>query len=91
MTIVAVAIRTTTGEVFMALAPYRHADIMREGGDDGRGFSGHPELAGGRYGFLTDGGVFLDRQQALAHVQHVGQPLLCRTPHPLGLFSEDVW
>lgn len=91
MTIVAVAIRATTGEVFVALAPYRHADIMREGGEDGRGFSGHPELAGGRYGFLTDEGVFLDRKQALAYALSVGQPLKCLTPHALGLYSEDLW
>lgn len=91
MTIVAVAIKATDGAIFIALVPHRHCDIIREGGDDGKGAAGHPELFGGVYGFMTDRGVFLGRLAALAHALEVGQPLLCTTRHPAGLFSEDVW
>lgn len=90
MTIVAAAIRAQTGEVFPATPPYSYDAILREGGEDGTGAQGHPELLGGTYGFVNEKGAFLDRCAALLHVQRTGQTLL-RTPNKLVLHPSDLW
>ncbi len=86
MTIVAAAIKVDD-QVFSVPAPGRHADVRREALKNG---SAAVLMFRAVYGFLTDTGVFLNRQQALYHTIRVDQPLLCRTPHALGLYSEDL-
>jgi hypothetical protein len=87
MTIVAAAIKVDD-QVFSVPAPGRHADVRLKAMNDG---SVAVLMFRAVYGFFTDEGVFLNRQQALDHTIRVGQPLLCRTPHALGLYSEDLW
>ena len=87
MTIVAAAIKVDD-QVFSVPAPGRHADVRLKAMNDG---SVAVLMFRAVYGFLTDTGVFLNRQQALDHTIRADQPMLCRTPHALGLYSEDLW
>lgn len=87
MTIVAAAIKVDD-LVFSVPAPGRHADILRGAAKVG---IATPTIGHGTYGFLTDDRVFLDRAAALQHVLRIGQPVSFRTPHALGLYSEDLW
>lgn len=49
------------------------------------------KAAQGVYGFLNHEGAFLNRLEALLEVLACDQPMLSRTGHALGLFSEDLW
>lgn len=73
------------GGVYGVDRPKRHADAIawaRSCGVD--------EVGGFRQGFLTSGGRFVDRKEALKLATAAGQ--MKNTPHPSGdLFSEDVW
>lgn len=87
MTIVAAAIKVDD-QVFSVPAPGHHANVRIEALKNG---STAVLMFRAVYGFLTDEGVFLNRKQAIDHALRVGQPLKCRTPHALGLYSEDLW
>lgn len=70
-------------------APNRHHDCLRHFSDlAGDKFSMF-ECNGKQQGFYTDKGVFLDREQALKHVQECGQKTI-ETPNKY-LFSENLW
>lgn len=82
------AVRYGASTVVSGKPPMRHIDIRREVWKAGKT---EMREMGGVDGFLTHDGVFLGRLEALQHAQACGQTLLCKTPHPLGLFSEDLW
>lgn len=92
--IVAAAIRINHAIISMP-APARHHDILRQIGglydpEPRPSWTFEAEVQG----FVTDGGVFLDRREACAHVLECGQPLRLRRPDGYQgdeLFSEDLW
>lgn len=70
------------GIVYSKPAPARHGDIAKDI---------LVEPTESQYGFLTDAGVWVNRQDALRIAHNAGQ--LIRSPsHPFhGLYTNDVW
>ena len=81
--LIGVAIRhRETGEVFAISKPARHHMVIRALVDAGK-----PEHAKGEQGFITESGIFLNREQAALHAfaneqcTYVGRTLC----------SENLW
>lgn len=105
--IVGVAVRNPeTGEVRSLPRPARHCNLFAEYNTSADWVAfcaerGWPDFAGQGWpaaevrhwdqGFVDEGGRWLDRQEAAAHVIACGQPLRSSELLPVGLFSEDLW
>lgn len=82
-----VAVRVD-GEVYHALPPNRHHNVLQQMDRDGVDFLGRDEQ-----GFLTSASRFVDRLEAMEIAKASGQLKRRRPPHYQGpeLFSEDLW
>lgn len=101
MVIVAAAVRTADRAVWSVPRPGRH-DAVLDAIAASVGFeinSGRDEPAEANWwslmrphvmGFVTDTGVFLDRQEAFRHARACRQRFVCETEGP-GLASENLW
>ena len=97
--IVGVAVRFKNGEVRSLPKPARHCHLFAEYNqnerDSGRHcpWEGWParEVRRGEQGFVDEQGKYFTREQALAHVRVIGQPLMPNARAKTWLFSEDVW
>lgn len=83
MRIVAVAIKAN-GLIMTRPAPARHHDILKRM-PEGMARASVPS----DQGFITDGGKFLGRADALVIARQAGQ--LLKETHHRELFSEDLW
>lgn len=81
--IVGVAI-VVEGELFSALAPFRHNKVMHMAA-----VAGYPTPIRGDQGFITNTGRFVNRIEAIPIAQAAGQIIEPKWP-PL-LYSEDLW
>lgn len=82
--ITGVAINDVEGRMYFASQPYRHHDLIRMAVQD------HCKTPiGGVQGFVTDKGIFLNREEAEVYARKCGQ----FTGEIIGgeLTSEDLW
>lgn len=84
--IVAAAIRLSDGKVYSVEKPGRHCDVIRKIIAE----RAYKNVRNETQGFLTDTGIFLDREWAGAHALACGQVKKLGWPS-MGLNSEDVW
>lgn len=84
--IVGVAIKhRETGKVFAMSRPARHDGLI-----NALRKRKQFDHAKGDQGFVTDEGIFLDRERAMLHAVASAQPFVTN-PRGSILFSEDLW